>query len=201
MFKKISWYKKNIAIVMACSSLSAAVWAGDADVGIITFTGGVTAETCKISTSNGTAASNMTLVMPVVAKDDISAATIDSGGVGRTFFDISLSNCGAGINDAKIAFSSEQFADVTDGTLRNDDTMEGGAKNVNIVLFNNSNSQTSQVIIGRPDDTPQDAILTDSSGSFSFVAAYVPSAQYQSGTNEIVPGKISTNATFSISYY
>lgn len=203
MSKKLmlSWCKKNTFVVLACSTLSASVIAGDNDVGIITFTGGVTAETCKISTSNGTSASNMTLVMPVVSKADIESATITGGGVGRTFFDIMLSGCGDGINDATIAFSSEQFADVTDGTLHNDDTMDGGAQNVNIALFNNATSQTSQVIVGRPDDTPQDVVLTDSSGTFSFVAAYVPSSHFQSGTNAVVPGKISTNATFSISYY
>lgn len=197
-----AWYKFSRYLCVACGVLSSAgAVAADGDVGIITFTGGVTGETCKISTSNGSQSSNMTLVMPVVAKKDVESATIENGGVGRTPFDIELSGCATGISTAQVSFSSEEFANLTDGTLNNDNTIDDAAQNVNIALFNNGNSQTSQVFIGRPDDTPQVVTLDNGSGVFSFAAAYVPGPQFNAETNQVVPGKIHTNATFSITYY
>ncbi|HFS5793936.1 TPA: fimbrial protein [Citrobacter werkmanii] len=177
------------------------VRAADDDAGIITFTGSVTGETCKISTSNGSDSSNMTLVMPDVAEKDVESATIATGGVGRTLFDIDLSGCASGISTAKISFSSEEFANLTDGTLNNDSSINDAAENVNVVLFNNGNSQTSQVFVGRADDTPQVLTLENGSGVFSFAAAYVPGPQFNASSNQIVPGKIQTSATFNITYY
>ncbi|EEG6603811.1 fimbrial protein [Salmonella enterica] len=197
-----AWYKVGCSLCVACAVLSSAgVIAADGDVGIITFTGGVTGETCKISNSTGSQSSNMTLVMPVVAKKDVESATIENGGVGRTPFDIELSGCATGISRAQVSFSSEEFANLTDGTLNNDTTIDDAAKNVNVVLFNNGNSQSSQVFIGRQDDTPQIVTLDNGSGVFSFAAAYVLGPQFNSDSNQIVPGKVHTNATFSITYY
>ncbi|WP_162785986.1 hypothetical protein [Salmonella enterica] len=63
-----------------------------------------------------------------MSQKDVESATIENGGVGRTPFDIELSGCATGISGAQVSFSSEEFANLTDGTLNNDTTIDDAAK-------------------------------------------------------------------------
>lgn len=169
------------------------------DTGLITFDGAVSDATCTLSTSNGVDSSNITLSMPVVKKAEVSSATLASGGVGDKEFEFLLNDCPDTLTAAVITFSSQQFAELSNGTLKVDPTLSGAAQNVSIALFNNSADNKTQVKIGDPTDTPQSVTLTDGSGKFAYKAAYVPSADW-SITNPVISGKVSTNATFTLSY-
>lgn len=172
------------------------------DAGLITFDGAVSAHTCTITTNNGVDASNITVSMPVVSGSQVSATTVDAGPVvGPKEFEIKLSGCDDAMKTASISFTSPQFVELSSGTLKNDPAQPDGASNVNIALYNNAEGDTSQVRIGLPDDKPQTIDLTTGhSGTFAYTASYVPSADMDSITNPVVPGTVSTNATFTVSY-
>lgn len=172
-----------------------------ADTGLITFDGAVSAHTCTITTNNGVDASNVTINMPVVSKEDVEGTTLDAGGVGAKEFELLLSDCDEAVTGATIAFNSSQFAELSSGTLKPDPTIAGTAQNVSIALFNNGNGNMDQVKIGRPDDTPQTVtIAAGEAATFAYKAVYVPSASWDAANNPVVPGKVSTNTTFTLSY-
>lgn len=187
-----------IALLLGVTSMAEA--ASGEDAGIITFTGAVSSHTCEITTNNGIDSSNITIDMPVVSVDLVSAATLTSS-VGEKEFEIKLSGCDESIKSAQVAFSSEQFAELNSGTLKNDPALADGAKNVNIALYNNAESNTNQVKIGLPEDVPQSLTLdANHSGTFAYKAAYVPSADMDITNNPVAAGKVSTEATFVVSY-
>lgn len=192
--------KNGVVIALLLGTTFMAEAASGEDAGIITFTGAVSSHTCEITTNNGIDSSNITIQMPVVSVDQVSAATLTSG-VGEKEFEIQLSGCDETITSAQIAFSSEQFAELSSGTLKNDPALADGAKNVNIAIFNNVESNTAQVKIGLSEDVPQLLTLdTNDSGTFAYKAAYVPSADMDPTNNPVVAGKVSTEATFVVSY-
>lgn len=196
--------KKYLAIVMSgLAVISASALADNtSDAGLITFDGAVSAHTCTITSNNGIDASNITISMPVVSASQVSATTVDAGPVvGPKEFEIKLSECDDAMSSASINFASPQFVELSSGTLKNDPTQPGGADNVNIALYNNAEGDTSQVRVGLPDDKPQTIDLTTNhGGTFAYTASYVPSADMDATSNPVVPGTVSTNATFTVSY-
>lgn len=195
MFSNTSYYFSASLLITMLNITSASA----SDTGLITFDGAVTDATCTLTTSNGLDSSNITLSMPVVKKAEVSSATIASGGVGSKEFEFLLNDCPEALTAAVITFSSQQFAELSNGTLKVDPTLSGAAQNVSIALFNNTADNKSQVKIGDPSDIPQTVALAAGSGRFAYKAAYVPSADW-SVTNNVISGKVSTNATFTLSY-
>jgi len=170
-----------------------------ADIGIITFDGAVTDTTCKITTNNGLDANNVTIAMPVIKTADVEEATIDAG-VGSKEFELHLSDCPAELLSASATFTSQQFADLTNGTLKADPTVAGHADNVSLALYNNATGSTDRIKIGQPGEATQKATLTAGEGTLAYRVAYVPSAGWIKGTNDISAGKVSSNVTFTMSY-
>lgn len=182
----------SLALILTGSSLVAQA----EDIGLISFDGAVSDTTCQVSTNNGLNANNVTISMPVV-----TVASVLDGTAASKEFELMLTNCDANLTNASITFTSQQFAELSTGTLKPDSTVDGAAKNVNIALFNNGNGSTSQVKIGDPSDVAQQIDLTASNGGvFDYVAKYVPSADMDAVSNPIVSGKVNTNATFTLSY-
>lgn len=191
------------AIVVALSSAS--VFAEDdtpvlgTDVGLITFDGAVTDSTCKITTNNGVDASNITITLPVVKKADVELTSIDTG-VGSKEFELNLSDCPDGMTAASAVFTSQQFAELSNGTLKADPTVNGHAENVSLALYNNSTANTDRIQVGLPDNNTQVATITGGVGQLAYRVAYVPSADWVKSTNDITSGKVSSNATFTMTY-
>jgi type 1 fimbria pilin len=184
---------KVSALLLAMSALSANA---DTDLGLITFDGAVSDTTCKVTTNNGLDAHNVTISMPVVTKN----AVVD-GTAATKEFELKLSECDPALTKAAISFTSQQFAELSTGTLKPDATVSGAAENVNIALFNNGNGTTEQVKIGDPADASQELDLSATNGGvFAYVAKYVPSADMDATNNPIIAGKVNTNATFTMTY-
>lgn len=184
------------SIVIALGSASAFA---DTDVGLLTFDGAVTDTTCTITTNNGVGANNVTIKMPVVKKADVEKTTVDTG-VGSKEFELHFSDCPTTFTKASATFTSQQFAELSNGTLKADPTESGHAENVSLALFNNSTSDTDRIQVGLPGNNTQIAALTNGEGTLAFRVAYVPSADWVSGTNDIVAGKVTSNATFTMTY-
>jgi type 1 fimbria pilin len=195
-------YLATIVFGLLINSASALADNSTNDSGLITFDGAVSAHTCTITSNNGVDASNITISMPIVSADQVMTTTADAGPVvGPKEFELSLSECDAAMKSASISFASPQFVELSSGTLKNDPTQPGGANNVNIALYNNAEGDTAQVRIGLPDDKPQTIDLSANHGGiFAYTASYVPSADMDKTTNPVVPGTVSTNATFTVSY-
>lgn len=192
-------FKKTIlataVAVMAMGSVSAMA----ADVGLITFDGAVTDTTCVITTNNGVEANNVTVTLPVVKKSDVEGTTVDKG-VGSKEFELHLSKCPDTLAKASATFSSQQFAELSNGTLKADPTVSGHADNVGLALYNNTAASSDRVLIGQPDNNTQEATLTSGEGTLAYRVAYVPSAGWVKGTNDVTSGKVSSNVTFTMSY-
>ncbi|HAU3357517.1 TPA: fimbrial protein [Salmonella enterica subsp. salamae] len=183
------------AAVLAMGSVSAMA----ADVGVITFDGAVTDTTCVITTNNGVDANNVTVTLPVVKKADVETATIDAG-VGSKEFELHLSQCPDSLTKASATFTSQQFAELSNGTLKADPTVAGHADNVSLALYNNATTSSDRVLIGQPANNTQAATLTSGEGVLAYRVAYVPSADWVKGTNDVTSGKVSSNVTFTMTY-
>lgn len=192
-------FKKTILAtavsVMAMGSVSAMA----ADVGLITFDGAVTDTTCVITTNNGVEANNVTVTLPVVKVSDVESTTVDKG-VGSKEFELHLSECPDTLTKATATFSSQQFAELTNGTLKADPTVAGHADNVSLALYNNTSASSDRVLIGQPGNDTQEATLTSGEGTLAYRVAYVPSADWVKGTNDVSSGKVSSNVTFTMNY-
>ncbi|WP_320727174.1 fimbrial protein [Enterobacter sp. 118C5] len=192
-------FKKTIlataVAVMAMGSVSVMA----ADVGLITFDGAVTDTTCVVTTNNGVEANNVTVTLPVVKVSDVEGTTVDKG-VGSKEFELHLSECPDTLTKATATFSSQQFAELTNGTLKADPTVAGHADNVSLALYNNTSASSDRVLIGQPGNDTQEATLTAGEGTLAYRVAYVPSADWAKGTNDVSSGKVSSNVTFTMSY-
>lgn len=193
MFKKT--FLATAVAVMAMGSVSAMA----ADVGLITFDGAVTDTTCVITTNNGVEANNVTVTLPVVKVSDVEGTTVDKG-VGSKEFELHLSECPDTLTKATATFSSQQFAELTNGTLKADPTVAGHADNVSLALYNNTSASSDRVLIGQPGNDTQEATLTSGEGTLAYRVAYVPSADWVKGTNDVSSGKVSSNVTFTMNY-
>ena len=168
------------------------------DVGLITFDGAVSDTTCTITTNNGINANNVTISMPVVKKSEVEGTSVDAG-VGSKEFELHLSSCPDTLTKAS-TFTSQQFAELSNGTLKTDPSVTGHADNVSLALFNNSTTDTSRIQVGLPNNNTQVATLKGGEGVLAYRVAYVPGADWVKGTNDITAGKVTSNATFTMSY-
>lgn len=193
--KKIKTLFPLSVFCLAFGSLSAQA----ADLGLITFDGAVSDTTCEITTNNGIAANNVTISMPVVTKAAVDVTTRAAGGVGAKEFELMLNDCAESVKKASVSFYSQQFAELSSGTLKPDATVSGSAQNVSVALYNNTATNVSQVLIGDPTDVAQSVALVEGRGVFAYKAAYVPSADW-SATNSVQSGKVNTNVTFTMNY-
>lgn len=184
------------AVALAMGSFSAFA---ATDVGLITFDGAVTDTTCIITSNNGVDANNVTITLPVVKKSDLEKASVDTG-IGSKEFELHLSACPATLNKASATFTSQQFAELTNGTLKTDPTVSGHADNVSLALYNNTTTSSDRILVGQPSNNTQKATLTSGEGTLAYRVAYVPSADWVKGTNDISAGKVSSNVTFTMSY-
>lgn len=191
-------YKTTLATAFAVATMGS-LSAQAADTGLITFDGAVTDTTCTITTSNGVDANNVTISLPVVKKSDVEGTTIDKG-IGEKEFELKLSSCPDGLTTASATFTSQQFADLANGTLKSDPIVAGHANNVNLALYNNASADKTRINIGLPDNNTQAADISTGEGTLSYRVAYVPSADWVKGTTDISSGSVSSNVTFTMTY-
>lgn len=191
-------YKTTLATAFAVATMGS-LSAQAADIGLITFDGAVTDTTCTITTNNGFDANDVTIPLPVVKKSDVEGTTIDKG-VGEKEFELKLSNCPDGLTKASAVFTSQQFADLSNGTLKSNPAVSGHANNVNLALYNNTSADKTRINIGLADNNSQAADISTGEGTLAYRVAYVPSADWVKGTTDITSGSVSSTATFTMTY-
>ncbi|MGU3780294.1 fimbrial protein [Burkholderia metallica] len=194
---KIATSTKIISALLATAGLTLASGAHAAD-GTITFTGNVTAATCKIDGVNAGLTSNKAVSMPTVSSGSLN---VKGAVAGRTAFGFKLTGCAVDTaeskgNPTKVQVAFENATNVTaDGKLALDkgtgDVPE--AKNVVLQILNdkqdaivvgaNSTDQNSQVV----------EIAEDGSAQLNFFAEYL-------ATGQAVGGSANSKVQYSVVY-
>ncbi|MCP2010643.1 fimbrial protein [Duganella violaceipulchra] len=149
--------------------------------GTITFTGSLSAKTCKIS-GNG-AGKDFTVTLPPVSTATLAKLGDKAGG---TPFHITLSDC-SDAGKAAVYFEPGLSTNWATGALKN----SGTAANVEVALLN---KDMSPIKLGQ---TAQGVLLADTAKGGTTTLEYI--AQY-TATGITAAGTINTSSMYTISY-
>ncbi|MDN7877096.1 fimbrial protein [Burkholderia aenigmatica] len=173
---KIATRTQLLSTLLAVAGLGLASAANAAD-GTITFTGNVTAATCKIDGAAAGATSNKSVPLPTVS----TGALNQEGAVaGRTAFGFQLSGCAVDTesskgNPTKVQIAFENATNVTaDGKLSLDKGTADKPEAGNVVLqILNDKQETVVVGANAPDQNSQVVTIgADGSAKMNFFAEY-----------------------------
>jgi major type 1 subunit fimbrin (pilin) len=194
---------KRAMIVAGISTAMALPLASQASDGVITFTGGVTANTCTVSV-NGLGAT-ATVALPVVSQSALTNVATKTTAAG-TFFNMAITGCPASpVNDygthapttVQIYFEAGPNVDETTGGLINTAT-SGSNVEVNLYLASAASVVTTQVLPGTATQ-PATQLLTNlvtGTGTQWFYAGYSTAGAGIAAT----PGAVNTSVTYSLVY-
>lgn len=198
--KYISKLKKSIlsSIVIISGGMLSSVSMAHAYDGQITFHGKISAATCEISggNTNGTETNSSDFV---VTLPTISSMAFKSVGekAGDTDFFIKLKgdNCKPG-NGYAIKFeriSSNGFIDANTGYLKNTNTTEAGAKNVQLVISDENKNPFDFT-------TTNDTSPTKNRGENDTETIFNFGVQYVSTAASVTGGEVEGNIYYSVVY-
>ncbi|MFY0480741.1 fimbrial protein [Achromobacter marplatensis] len=176
--------KKTLLSVAVLSIASFSVQIAHANDGKITFNGNVTAQTCQI---NKDSSKDFEVTLPTVSTSTLSGAGKTAG---TTRFEISLTECSAGITNVR-AFFEHANGTTTDGRLKNSSAT--GATNVEIELVRGED--VSPIIVGAPVATQGVLPVTVIEGNAKLVYA----ARYYA-TGAAGPGPVVAQTVYTIAY-
>jgi major type 1 subunit fimbrin (pilin) len=154
--------------------------------GRMTFSGGVTAQTCSISI-NGKNRTSAAVQLPTVSKASINGSSGQTKG--DTEFNFTLSQCRGGNSTMGRVYFVGGAHVGADGRLENMATGGSVASGVALQLYDAGMNAI------RAGDTSQ---LSTPAVSLNHLMQY--SVQYMTTSNTVVPGAFATNVTYSISY-
>ncbi|UTH74787.1 fimbrial protein [Chromobacterium sp. IIBBL 290-4] len=120
--------KQIVIAALIGLGVSSAAMASD---GLITITGKIAAQTCTITGTTGT---NVSVPLPTVGA---SALTTSGATAGATPFNIRLTSCPSGLNNAQTRFEVGSTIDSQTGNLLNA-VGTGNATNVEVQVLNSS---------------------------------------------------------------
>lgn len=154
--------------------------------GTITFSGKVVTDTCSVQVNGGSTSASVTL--PTVFSSQLPTAGSTAG---DTSFNISVSNCDAGITSVQTFFSGSDI-DTTTGRLNNGTS--GTASNVQLQLLQDNDS-TAMDLRGADASAQHSKSYTPSSGAatLTYYARY-----YATGT--VGAGSVSSTVNFTMVY-
>ncbi|AZC23999.1 MULTISPECIES: fimbrial protein [Pseudomonas] len=175
--------KLSLVVLASCIGVSPAAFCAD---GRITFTGNVTAQTCKIN-GNGSGSNDFTVTLPTVSS---SALASTGQTAGRTPFSIALSDCTPKSGNVHSYFEPGSTVNTATGNLV---LNSGGASNVEIGVLNND---LTAIKIGAADASQNSkSVGIDGSGSATlpFYAQYV-------ATGTATAGAASSSVMYTLVY-
>jgi len=190
---------KRALLAAGIATTMAMPLATHASDGTITFTGGVTANTCTVNV-NGSGSNNATVVLPIVDTAALTNASNPLKTAAGTFFNMAVSACTATNADVngvtpttvQIYFEAGPNVDEATGGLIN-----GGTSNVEVNLYNASNSAVVGTQIKPGTNTNQPSTLVIGSGGTQwFYAAYSTAGANLAAT----AGTVTTSITYSLIY-
>lgn len=157
--------------------------------GTITFTGAISATTCKIN--GGTAPVNFTVTMPTVSTTTLNAMDATAG---RTGFRIALTGCTPATGNVHTYFEGGSTVNLGTGRLIN----AGSATAVEVELLN---KDSSIITVGASDgvgvglQNSKSVAITAGAANLDYYAQYHSTSATGSGV-----GTVSSTVTYDISY-
>jgi major type 1 subunit fimbrin (pilin) len=201
---------KRAMTVAGITAAMALPLSGQASDGTITFTGGVSAQTCTINV-NGSLAASTTVPLPIVSQGAFFAApntATPNTTAGGTFFNIVATGCptaavtdGGGTQaNVEIYFEAGPNVDQATGGLIT--PIAVGHSNVEVKLYNASGSAIvgTQILPGTTTTNAPSVGLVAAAGTFTqqFYAGY--SATGAATPTTVSAGIVSTSVTYSVIY-
>lgn len=184
--------KHSILMSCAAAALFAAAPAAHATDGTITFTGKLSASTCKVDVNGAGASPSVTL--PVVST---SALTTEGTTAGKTPFSIKLTGCAHDENNkvtVRTYFESGPNVDLATGLLTNTAAAGEAAKNVKLALIDPQTD--TDIKIGDPSQlTNNPAVEVQPDGT-----ATLPMSVGYRATGATEGGDVQSAVTYSIVY-
>lgn len=184
--------KKTLLVLALIAPASSALAANG---GTVSINGLVSSQTCVVTTANGNTA-DINVQLPTVKPTDITAAVSTTAvGAGQAPFELHVSECPSTLTKAKLSFTSPSYADVTNGTLKNNTSVSGYAPGVNVAIHDNTSGTIKQAMVGRANSAIE-ATLVNNATDFKFIASYVKA----NATATVGDGPVSSSAVFDITY-
>ena len=189
-----------VAMVLSAGSAMAAN-----DTGTITFHGMVSNNTCQVSLDqkidqNG---NDFDVNLDTVFVRDFANALGTTSTLGEKKFTLSLTGCDtATAKKASAQFSSWAGSSSTEGGLLvPPSNAQGAAKNVNLVLSNDGNSDTDQIKIDQTNNTQKATIdTTTGAGNLYYRVAYTQGQGWDAASNPVSAGTVQAQVAFTMIY-
>ncbi|WP_029043547.1 fimbrial protein [Cupriavidus sp. WS] len=181
--------KNIIRTLLATAALAAVATGAQASDGTINFEGEVIAQTCKISVNGTETPAAATVVLPSVAAATLSSTDALSG---LTRFVVGLKECSGPATTASAFFEAGPGVDLDRGTLANLTTGEDAAKNVELALLDPTSGQPIKV--GSNQDSSTKHELSAGAAELPYIVAY------RAMSDEVQPGAVTGQVTYSIDY-
>ena len=198
---------KRAMIVAGITTAMALPLATQASDGTITFTGGVTANTCTVQV-NGAGTGDGSVTLPTVSQSALTNVGQKTTAAG-TFFFIKVSACALSTADlagpvaatsVKVYFEAGQNVNPLTGGLINTVAAAPNGSNVEVRLYNASSAGQANIVTTQilPGTLPNSANMIELSagGSEYFYAGYSTAGAAAAAT----PGLVSTSVTYSLIY-
>ncbi|EBX1353127.1 fimbrial assembly protein [Salmonella enterica subsp. enterica serovar Okatie] len=192
-------YSLAAAIVLAMSAGSAMA----ADTGTITFHGLVSGNTCKISIDNkiDQNGNDFDVTLDTVFVKDFAQQLGTSSTLGEKNFTLNLTEC----DPLTVKSASAQFdswggsTSTSDGILVPPANLQGAAANVNLVLSNNGNSNTDQILVDQTNND-QVATVTNGVGNLFYRVAYTQGQNWDATGSPVTAGTVQAQVAFTMVY-
>lgn len=183
---------KLVSTALLASLMSVGAYA--ASTGTITFTGELTDTTCEVDI-NGQG-SDANIILPTVGVNEL----VQAGDItGRTSFNMNLSNCVIGADNAKnkvaTYFQPGSTVDLSTGRLINQSPSTATATNVELQLLDPSNSY-AVINIGNTDQIANTAFTEIKADG----TAFLPYAVEYYAIGQTTPGPVTSSVVYNLMY-
>ena len=203
----MSFNKLGLATVVAMVLSAGSAMAADpipSDTGTITFHGMVSNNTCKVSLDQkiDQDGNDFDVNLDTVFVKDFATALSTDSTLGEKKFSLTLTGCdSATVSQASAQFDSWAGSSSTSGGLLVPPTnTQGAAKNVNLVLSNDGNSATDQIILDQTNNTQKATIDSNGAGALYYRVAYTQGQGWDANSNPVTAGVVQAQAAFTMIY-
>ncbi|QGW85842.1 fimbrial assembly protein [Enterobacter asburiae] len=201
---KMALNKLGLATVVAMVLSAGSAMAAN-DTGTITFHGMVSNNTCQVSLDqkidqNG---NDFDVNLDTVFVRDFANPLGTTSTLGEKKFTLSLTGCDtATAKKASAQFASWAGSSSTEGGLLvPPSNAQGAAKNVNLVLSNDGNSATDQIMIDQTNNTQKATIdSTTGAGNLYYRVAYTQGQGWDATSNPVSAGTVQAQVAFTMIY-
>ncbi|ASG18014.1 fimbrial assembly protein [Salmonella enterica subsp. enterica] len=196
--------KYGLAFAMASLLAAGSAVAADSDTGTITFHGMVSNNTCEISLDQkiGQEGNDFDVTLDTVFVKDFANSLGSASTLGEKKFSLSVTGCDpTTVKGASAQFSSWAGSTSTEGgMLVPPANAQGAAKNVNLVLSNDGNSNTDQVLIDQTNNLQKATMDSTGTANLYYRVAYTQGQGWDATSNPVSAGTVQAQVAFTMIY-